>query len=213
MNILTKFKNMTAEALRDHKKLIVALYIIFIICFAASWIVSADTINANQESIKQNLHPNPAASSSLPGSEGAADYFIHNEWSGIQTYVASVFFAIPALVVLVYNGINLGAMGAIFNMVLPGGGVQFLIYLIPHGIFEITATVLQSSAGVILFLFIFNFARAFIRTRALSDAYAESKKLLIHSLVIMIFSTILLLIAAPIEAYFSVPFSDFVMGL
>ena len=39
------------------------------------------------------------------------------------------------------------------------------------------------------------------------------KKVLIQSIVLMIFATILLIIAAPIEAYFSVPFSEFIMGV
>lgn len=193
--------------------MIVAFYIIFIIFFAASWILSASTINANYERINQTIQPSPTGSTDITVADNAVDIFIHNEWGGIVTYVASVFFALPALILLAYNAINLGAMGALFNIARPSGGIQYIIYLIPHGIFEITAAVLQSVAGVLLFLFILNFARAFVKTRVFSDAYAESKKLLIHSLVIMIFSTVLLLIAAPIEAYFSVPFSDFVMGL
>lgn len=212
MNILTKFKNMTLESLRDHKKMIVAFYIIFIIVFAASWIITANKINSNYEIINQSIHANPTGPAAPLGADNPIDLFIHNEWGGIITYVWSVFFAFPALVLLIYNALNLGAMGPVLSMVLPKGGIQYIIYLIPHGIFEITATVLQSVAGVLLFLFIFRFARAFIRTRVLSDAYTESKKLLIDSLMIMIFTTILLLIAALIEAYFSLPFSEFIMG-
>lgn len=213
MSILTKFKNMTVDSLRDHKKMIVTFYIIFIIVFAASWIISANKLNSNNEIINQAIHANSTGSADQIGAGNPIDLFVHNEWGGIVTYVASVFFAVPALALLIYNAFNLGAIGSVLGMVLPGGSIQYIIYLIPHGIFEITATVLQSVAGVLLFLFLFRFAKAFITTRVLSDAYAESKKLLIDSLVIMIFTTILLLIAAPIEAYFSVPFSGFVLGV
>ena len=44
-------------------------------------------------------------------------------------------------------------------------------------------------------------------------AFEENKKVLIQSLVIFVISTILLLIAAPIEAYFSVPFSELIVGV
>lgn len=213
MSVLTKFRNLLAESLGDHWKLIVGFYLIFIIVSAAAWIISANTINANYESINQTIHASNSTSTNMIPSGDAVGLFTHNVWGGIVTYVGSVFFAIPAIVMLFFNAFNLGTLGPIFSMARPGGDIQYLIYIIPHGIFEITSTVLQSVAGVLLFIFILKFVRAFLKTREFSDAYEQNKKILIHSLVIMIFSAILLLIAAPIEAYFSVPFSDFVMGL
>ena len=64
-------------------------------------------------------------------------------------------------------------------------------------------------AGILLFLFIWRFVRAMIssETHGVSEAFDKSKKVFVQSLIKMIFATILLLIAAPIEAYFSVPFS------
>ena len=50
-------------------------------------------------------------------------------------------------------------------------------------------------------------------TRGLSESFEKAKKPLIHSLVIMVFATILLLIAAPIEAYISVPISELLLGI
>lgn len=144
----------------------------------------------------------------------AVDLFIQNEWGGIVTYIASVFFAIPAILVLIYNGVNLGASGPLFNQLIPNGGIRYIVYLIPHGIFEITATVLQSVAGVLLFLFIWRFIKAWrsSQTESASDAFDKTKKVLIQSIVLMVFATILLLIAAPIEAYISVPFSNLIVG-
>ena len=209
MNILIKFKDLVLESLKDHKKLIIGLYILFIICFIVAWILSGEAVNS--------------VSSSLPTINGtntntglsATEIFIHNEFGGIMTYVSSVFFAIPAIVMIIFNGANLGTIGALFNTILPNGGIMYIFYLIPHGIFEITATVIQSTAGVLLFLFIVRFLRTWISkdSNGASDAFEKSKKLLIHSIILMIFSTILLVIAAPVEAYLSVPFSEFIMGL
>lgn len=148
----------------------------------------------------------------------AWNLFIINEWGGIVTYAASIFFGIFAIFSLAFNAINLGMVGAMFSSFKANGGLQFIIYLIPHGIFELTATVLESAAGILLFLFIWRFAKGIIRSE--SDGFKKKcqtsfkmhKKVLFQSVALMIFSTILLLIASPIEAYFSVPFSEFILG-
>ena len=97
---------------------------------------------------------------------------------------------------------------------MPNGGTLYILYLIPHGIFEVTATVLQSVAGILLFLFIWRFIKSMRnkKTNGISQSFEKTKKALIQSIVLMIFSTILLLIAAPIEAYVSIPFAEFVMN-
>lgn len=209
METLIKFKDLTVESLKNHKKLIIGLYVLFIICFIGGWILSADVVNSALNSTV------PSNGTQLNSEINALDLFIHNEAGGILTYVASLFFAIPAVVMIIFNGANLGAAGALFNSLMPHGGLRYVIYLIPHGIFEITATVIQSAAGILLFLFILGFVRSEISkdTDGVSQAFDKNKKVLIHSIILMIFSTILLLIAAPIESYFSVPFSDFIMNL
>ena len=209
MNLLTKFKDLLVEALKENKKLIIGLYLLFIICFIAAWIMSG----ASVESAIGNMSASTATDSGIV-SDSAVDLFIQNAWGGILTYIASVFFAIPAIIVLIYNGINLGATGQLFNHIIPNGGLRYIVYLIPHGIFEITATVLQSVAGVLLFLFIWRFVKAWRSspTQGASDAFDKTKKVLIQSIVLIIFATILMLIAAPIESYLSVPFSDLIVG-
>lgn len=201
-------KDLLLESLRDNKKLIIGLYAFFIIAFIAAWIISGSQMQA--------ITSNATAINGSTGAENSAiELFINNEMGGILTYLASAFFGIAAIVMLVYNAINLGAIGQLFNHIAPNGGILYIIYLIPHGIFEITATVIQSAAGVLLFLFIWKFIKAFIskETEGASDAFEMSKKPLIQSIMLMLIGTILLLIAAPIEAYFSVPFSEFVMSL
>ena len=205
-----KFKELLFESLRDNKKLIIVLYVIFIIFFIGSWILSGDAISARLSNI-QNM---PVTAPSTTSHANAVDILLNNEWGGIITYVASVFFGIAAIVLLVYNGINMGMIGQLFNQSIPNGGLRYIIYLIPHGIFEITATVLQSVAGILLFLFIWRFIKA-MRSNDISgasDAFDKTKDVLIQSLVILVFAAILLIIAAPIEAYFSVPFSEFLVG-
>ena len=210
MNILKKFKDLLIESLKDNKKLIIGLYVFFIICIIGAWILSAGPIGA-----KLSEAQNMSSSAPFIGQDvSPVDLFINNEFGGIMVYIGSIFFGIFAIVSLAYNGINMGSLGQLFSQMLPNGGIRYLVYLIPHGIFELTATVLQSVAGILLFLFIWRFVRAMIssETHGVSEAFDKSKKVLVQSLIIMIFATILLLIAAPIEAYFSVPFSELIVG-
>ena len=132
-----------------------------------------------------------------------------------MVYLASIFFAIPAIVMMVFDGVNLGLLGQMFNTVMPNGGLFYIVYLIPHGIFEITASVIQSACGIMLFLFIFRFIKSLrsSETHGASDAFDKTKKVLVQSIVLMIFSIILMLIAAPIEAYVSVPLAQFIVGV
>ena len=210
MDILKKFKDLLIESLKDNKKLIIGLYVFFIICIIGAWILSVGPVGAKLAAAQNMSSSTPA----MNGDVSAVDLFINNEFGGIMVYVGSIFFGIFAIVSLAYNGINMGALGQLFSQTLPNGGIRYLVYLIPHGIFELTATVLQSVAGVLLFLFICRFIRAMIssETHGVSEAFDKSKKVLVQSLIIMIFATILLLIAAPIEAYFSVPFSELIVG-
>ena len=203
MNFIIKFKDLLVEALRDNKKLIIGLYI----CFVVAWVLSASKMQA--------ALGNVPVSNNTGLNTSATELFIHNASGGILTYLASVFFAIPAIVMLIYNGMNLGFIGQLFNTLMPKGSIFYIVYLFPHGIFEITATVIQSACGIMLFMFVFRFIKALrsSETQGASDAFDKTKKILVQSLVLMVFSIILLLIAAPIEAYVSVPLAEFIVGV
>lgn len=213
MKVLTQIKDLTIESLKDNKKLIIGLYILFIICFITSWILSDNMVNNIITTTSGiNTSTNYLASDSTVN---VMELLIHNELGGITTYITSIFFGIPAIITLIYNGAQLGMFGKIFSTFYPNGGLRYIIYLLPHGIFEITATVLQSVAGVLLFYFIWKFIKTMIsdENNGFRDSFDKTKKILIQSIVIFIFSVVLLIIAAPIEAYFSIPFSDFIMGI
>ncbi len=213
MIVLTRFKELIVESLKDNKKWIIGLYILFIVVFIVAWLLSANQANnlINNSAILRPNMSNPLSTSQV----SAIDIFIINESSGILTYIFSVFFGIPAFVSLLYNGVNLGVVGQLFSALIPNGALRYIVYLIPHGIFEITALIIESVAGILLFRFIWNFIKAWRsdETQGISDSFEKNKKLLIQSIILMIFSTLLLLIAAPIEVYFSVPFSEFILGV
>lgn len=215
MKSITTFKDFLIESLKEHKKLIIFLYALLIITFIIAWIY----VSGNTGEIVQTLQSAKAASPAPVDPLGTTplDLFIKNAGGGIITYLASIFFGIFAVVSIMYNGFNLGALGPVFGTFMTHGGLQYIIYLIPHGIFELTGTVIQSTAGIVLFQFVWKFLKNIIRgdngTRlSVKESFEKNKKVLIQSLVLLIFATILMLIAAPIETYFSVPFSEWILG-
>ncbi|MBR3113302.1 MAG: stage II sporulation protein M [Methanobrevibacter sp.] len=203
-----QLKDLFVESIKDNKKLIIGLYVLFIAVFIASWILASPQM----QSVAGDITPlnNPQNTG-----VGPLELFIQNAGGGIMTYLASVFFAIPAIVMVIYNAVNISLIGPLFDTILPNGGIMFILYLIPHGIFEITATILQSTAGILLFKFIWKFIKAWRSsdTDGAGDAYEKTKKILLQSLALMVIATVLLIIAAPIEAYVSLPVSQFLMGV
>lgn len=213
MEIITKFKDLLIDSLKENKKMILAFYAIFFVSF----ILSAALAGGHMENVIDDIPD--SAGGSKDGNVTATELFIHNELGGIGAYIASILFGIPAIIEIIYNGVSLGLTGALLSHFMPKGWIQYIIYLIPHGIFEFTAMVIQSVAGILLFLFIVDFLKGLIRSEKngfkekVIFSYEENNKRFIQSLVLMIFGTILLLIAAPIEAYVSIPLSNFILGV
>ena len=213
MDIITKFKDLLIDSLKENKKMILVFYAIFFVSF----ILSAALVGGHMENVIDDTPD--SAGGSKDGNVTATELFLHNELGGIEVYIVSILFGIPAIIVIIYNGVSLGLTGALLSHFMPKGWIQYIIYLIPHGIFEFTAMVIQSVAGILLFLFIVDFLKGLIRSEKngfkekIIFSYEENKKRFIQSLVLMIFGTILLLIAAPIEAYVSIPLSNFILGV
>ena len=203
MDIITKFKDLLIDSLKENKKMILVFYAIFFISF----ILSAALVGGHMENVIDDTPD--SAGGSKDGNVTATELFLHNELGGIEVYIASILFGIPAIIAIIYNGVSLGLTGALLSHFMPKGWIQYIIYLIPHGIFEFTA----------LFLFIVDFLKGLIRSEKngfkekVIFSYEENNKRFIQSLVLMIFGTILLLIAAPIEAYVSIPLSNFILGV
>ena len=195
MDIITKFKDLLIDSLKENKKMILVFYAIFFISF----ILSAALVGGHMENVIDDTPD--SAGGSKDGNVTATELFLHNELGGIEVYIASILFGIPAIIAIIYNGVSLGLTGALLSHFMPKGWIQYIIYLIPHGIFEFTALkgLIRSEKNGFKEKVIFS--------------YEENNKRFIQSLVLMIFGTILLLIAAPIEAYVSIPLSNFILGV
>ena len=79
---------------------------------------------------------------------------------------------------------------------------MFLALVLPHGIFEIPATIFESVADVLLFLFIWRFFKTIHSTKDIStfklkakNSWEVNKVYLKQFIVLMVFCVVLLIIA------------------
>lgn len=115
-------------------------------------LVSADmaggrTPEATTESLRQTLFDRPGSFTENM-SAFAAFLFSHNARIGFLAFALGVAFGIPTLLLLLHNGLTVGAMVALFAG--RGLGIEFGGWLLVHGATEILAIVLCGAAGLVL---------------------------------------------------------------
>lgn len=128
--------------------------------------------------------------------------FIHNLRSMFLTYVGGILGVIPA-VVLGSNGFIYGSFvgyfihGGVLNNYGISNPLHFIIYTLPHGIFEIPGLIISGTAGFRLASAVLNYLRNISRDTPI-DNYWELK----DSLALFVIRIVLTFIAAVIELTF-----------
>ena len=198
-------KREVSEAIVDNKRLIILMIALYVIFFIIGGILASQVLGM----FSSKVHTMGAHMTKPSALDPALELFIHNEYAGIQTYVYSIFFGIFAFVSIMLNGALMGVFGGLALTKGPVYGISMFIALVaPHGIFEIPANILESVAGVLLFLFIFRFFKTIYGIKDGSSFKLKAKKswevnkiYFKQSIVLMIFCCILLIIAAIIEGH------------
>jgi len=140
--------------------------------------------------------------------------FIHNFQSLLLSYVGGLTGIIPAISLL-GNGFLYGAFLGYF---MNGGVVghygisnpgDFIIYTLPHGIFEIPGFIIASAAGFRLTTLVAGLIKGKMDKTPASEHYWKLK----DSLALFAIAVILIFIAAIIEANLSVPVGNYITGL
>ena len=86
----------------------------------------------------------PAGQNAMFGSH----LFANNTRVGLTSFAAGVLAGVPTALLQVYNGMLLGALGAVFlRDPLP---IEFAAWILPHGIPELTALSLCAAGGLLL---------------------------------------------------------------
>jgi len=121
---------------------------------------------------------------------------LNNLQSALFIYVGGVIGIITAAILFI-NGLLIGYVIAIFPLAP--------LYIIPHGIFEIPALILAGAAGFRITSMIFHMIKSLIKDKPVSDHFWEFK----DSLVIFGISALLFLVAAIIEANFTLGLGNY----
>jgi uncharacterized membrane protein SpoIIM required for sporulation len=74
--------------------------------------------------------------------------FTHNAKIGMVCFAVGFVAGVPAIYLLFFNGLELGAMAALYQT--RGMGAEFWAWVLPHGITELSAVCLCGAAGMAL---------------------------------------------------------------
>lgn len=143
-----------------------------------------------------------------------ASIFFNNIKIALYLYGGGIFVGITTIIMIVYNGIFIGYVASKFNI------GDFIIYTIPHGIFELSGIVMAGAAGLRLASTIINILRDILDiTRSIP--VLDQLKIIMHanyfefkdSIKLMIIAAVLILIGAFIEANFTLAWGNFIKGV
>jgi stage II sporulation protein M len=138
--------------------------------------------------------------------------FTHNLQSVLLTFAGGIVGIITAIILFI-NGFIYGSffgyfafnqqLSGIFNSLVIASPGIFLIYTLPHGIFEISGFIIAGAGG---FRLTFTIYKLITNDKPVSDHYGEFK----DAIFLLVIAIILTLIAAIIEANYTIPIGNYI---
>lgn len=157
--------------------------------FVSEQAASGRTPAATREELAQTLFDKPPPGEQLAAF--ASFLFGNNAGVGMLCFALGAAFGVPVVLLLIYNGLMLGAMCAVFAG--KGLTVEFLAWLAIHGTTELTAVVICGGAG-------FHLAAAMIdpgRRSRLAALAAHGR----NAAVLVLGAVLMFLLAAGLEGF------------
>lgn len=141
------------------------------------------------------------------------DIFLNNLRVIFQMFIYGIVFC-ASMLVLAFNGFFVG-----YYIGMSPNRFQVLMYIIPHGIFEFSSCIIACASGIVLFKFVFNFLKTFVKEE--NKTIVESLKIafdahyikLKQALLIFGVSIVLMVIAGVIEVYLTIPIAQFLISV
>jgi len=140
--------------------------------------------------------------------------FTNNIKIAFYLYSGGIFAGVTTLYLLAYNGLFIGYVASKFNV------GDFIIYTIPHGIFELSGIVIAGAAGLRLASTVINIIRDVLEIRRympvgeqLKNIYDVNYPEFKESLALFIIAAVLIIIGAFIEANFTLAWGNFIKGV
>ena len=126
-------------------------------------------------------------------------------------FIYGVMFCFSALI-LAFNGFFVGYYVATADNLF-----YTLLLIIPHGIFEFSSCILASSAGFVLFDFLYRFLKEFWKydddsaSESLKFSFEENFDKLKQALIIFAVAVVLMVIAGLVEVYLTIPLANYIV--
>jgi stage II sporulation protein M len=140
--------------------------------------------------------------------------FANNFKITFSIYASGLSLGIFSVIILITNGIFIGFVASQY----PLG--SFLIFTLPHGVIEMLGIIISGAAGFRLASYIFNILKGATKINTdisiknqLSYLFELNMDEFKESLTLFIIAVILILIAAFIEATFTIPWGSYVSSL
>jgi len=140
--------------------------------------------------------------------------FTNNIKIAFYLYSGGIFAGTITLYLLAYNGLFIGYVASKFNP------LDFIIYTIPHGIFELPGIVIAGASGLRLASTIINIIRDVLDIKRHISPEEQLKNILDvnypefkESLALFIIAAVLILIGAFIEANFTLAWGNFIRSV
>ena len=139
--------------------------------------------------------------------------FINNATIALFIYLGGLIFGIGTIILLISQGAFIGYTASKYPL------YSFLIFTVPHGIFEVTGIILAGAAGFKLGSILINFLKDVIKIKSNISMKNQIKYLLEvnvddfkDSFALFLLAAILLIIAAFIEANLTVTWGMFIQN-
>jgi uncharacterized membrane protein SpoIIM required for sporulation len=144
--------------------------------------------------------------------------FFNNFFVAITIYFGAIFLGLITIFLLISNGLFIGYFATTRHIEV------FLLFTLPHGIFEIPGIIIAGTGGFVMITSIFNFLKDIIifeknkldekpklQDRVIISFNNNSKKLT-QSLTLLGVAIVLLIIAAFIEVYVTITLANYIIG-
>ncbi len=177
---------------KRNKKILLIALVIFIISAIAGMVITNVLMGDEVGQITSQMSnlPKNETNQNIDLSISSFELFIHNITANIIIILGGILFSVISVLITVYNGVSIGSPF--------GADLTFaLVAILPHSVFEYTATILSLAAAFL----ITQLEIEMIRNRNFRETLKQSETKLKDILTLVIATVILLVIAAIIEGH------------
>lgn len=134
--------------------------------------------------------------------------FLNNIQANLLIVTGGIFFSIFSFISLFVNGILIGFVGTLTPT------LTFLLYVLPHGVFELPAIILSFTTALMITKLVIRLLKGIVSINLTLKGQIYMSKDLIKAIVMsLMIMVLLLIIAAFIEVYITPSLAEFILNI